>query len=147
MSKQRELEDLYQRLSLLRDEIDRLRREARSWAEKRDAIHEKIRRIKSSIQELRQRRDALNLEVKRLKALREDGLKRRSEIIEEIRRLTEERRRMRGDKPRRSRSSLESQLERIEWRIQTEPLSLEEERRLIDQIRLLESQLEYYRRA
>ncbi len=143
---EQKIEDLYERLRLLRAERERLKEEAQRWADKRNSINEETRNLRSQINSLKQRRDALNEEVKRLKSLREAGLKRRREILEEIRKLRQERARLNAEKPPRSRSYLESEIERIEWKIQTEPLPLDVEKKLIDQVRALEAQMEFYRR-
>jgi phosphoserine phosphatase len=144
---ERRMEDLYERLRLLRDEREKLLKEAEAWADRRDGLHEEIRGLRLRAEELRSRRDELNEEVKRLKTLRQASLERRKGIIEEIRELNRERAKADAGKPRRSRSRLEAEIERIEWRIQTEPLPLDMERKLINQVRTLEAQLELYRRA
>jgi len=143
---ERRIEELYQKLNFLRAEKNDLNKKAKTWAEKRDRIHGEIRNLRSQIQSLREERDALNEEVKRLKSLRNAGLNRRNEILEEIKKLRQERNRREAEKPSRSRSSLESEIERIEWKIQTEPLPLDVERQLIDRIKALEAQMEVYRR-
>ncbi|HIE18846.1 TPA: hypothetical protein EYP75_03880, partial [Candidatus Bathyarchaeota archaeon] len=140
------IEDLYRKLNFLKAERDDLKRKAQMWAERRDRIHGEIRKIRSWVQDLKQRRDLLNEEVKHLKILRKTGLRKRDEILEEIRKLREEKNRIGAEKPPRSRSYLENEIKRIEWKIQTEPLPLDAERELIDQIKILEAQLEVYRR-
>lgn len=140
------IEELYRRLNVLKAERDDLNKKAQTWAERRNRIHEEIRKIRLLIRNLKQRRDSLNKEVKHLKALRKVELERRDEILEEIRELRKERNRIAAGKPPRSQSYLENQIKRIEWKIQTEPLPLDAERKLIDQIKILEAQLEVYRR-
>jgi len=140
------IEELYRRLNVLKAERDDLNKKAQTWAERRNRIHEEIRKIRLLIRDLKQRRDSLNDEVKHLKALRKVELERRDEILEEIRELRKERNRIAAGKPPRSQSYLENEIKRIEWKIQTEPLPLDAERKLIDQIKILEAQLEVYRR-
>jgi len=144
---ERRLEDLYEKLRILRDKKDRLLGEAGKWAGKRDELHGDMRRLRLRAEELRRSRDGLNEDVKRFKALRLDSLKRRKEILDEIRELRKEKAKADAEKPRRSRSSIEAEIEKIEWRIQTESLTLEEEKRLIERVKILEAQLESYRRA
>jgi len=143
---EQKIEELYKKLHLLKARREELNKEAQTWAEKRNRIHEEIRNLRAQIKSLKQTRDEMNEEVKRLKSLREDGLKKRKAIIEEIEKLGKEKARMSAEKPPRSRSHLESEIERIEWKIQTEPLPLNVERALIDQLRDLEIQREFYRR-
>ena len=143
---ERKIEELYQRFYSLKAERDDLNRKAQTWADKRDRLHKEIQELRLQIRDLRQRRDSLNEEVKRLKSLREAELKRRNEIFEEINKLREEKGKINARKPRKSRSYLKGEIERIEWRIQTEPLPLDVEKELIEKIRTLESQMEVYRR-
>jgi len=140
------IEELYRKLHLLRAERDGLNKEAQRWAEKRDHIHEELRDLRSKIRSLKQKRDALNEEVKHLKSLREAILRRKKEILEEISKLRQEKNRIDAEKPSRSRSYLENEIARIEWKIQTEPLPLDVERQLIDQVKALEIQMEFYRK-
>jgi len=144
---ERQIEELYRRVRLLRAERDGLKEKARIWADKRDRLHEEIRDLRLQIHSLRQRRDALNVEVKHLKSLREALLRRRKEILEEIVKLRQEKRRMNAEKPFHSQSYLKKKIERIEWKIQTESLPLDVERELIDQVKALEAQMEFYRKA
>jgi len=144
---EQKVEALYRQLHTLREERDKLNSKAKIWAERRNRTHEEIRNVTSQIRDLRQRRNVLNEEVKKLKVLREATLRKRKEILEEIRRLREERIRMNAERPPRSRSYLEREIQKIEWKIQTEPLPLDMERRLVDQVRALEAQMEFYRRV
>ncbi|MEM3134385.1 MAG: hypothetical protein QW502_01500, partial [Candidatus Bathyarchaeia archaeon] len=47
-------------------------------------------------------------------------------------------------KPSRDEESLKKEIAELDWRIQTTPLSLDEEKRIIERIRTLESQLSFY---
>jgi len=143
---ERKIEDLYQNLQLLKAERERLKKKAQIWADKRDRLHEEIRNLRSQVDSLKQRRDTLNEEVKHLKSLREAGLRKRKEILEEIKKLRQEIIRVNAEKPPRSQSYLEREIERIEWKIQTESLPLDVEKQLIDQVKALEAQMEFYRR-
>ena len=143
---ERRIRELYDRVDQLKAERDELRINAQRWVEKRDGIREEIRKIRLTVRNLKRKRNMLNDEVRQLKVLREADKKRRREIFEKIRRLREERKRVSMKKPRRSRSYLEGEIKKIEWKIQTEPLPLDVEKELVNNIRILESQLGVYRR-
>lgn len=49
-------------------------------------------------------------------------------------------------KPSKSFSNLQKEVEAIEWKIQTTPLSLQEEKRLIDQVKRLEAQISIHKK-
>ncbi|RJS84659.1 hypothetical protein CW706_03480 [Candidatus Bathyarchaeota archaeon] len=140
------IRELYDRIDRLKAERDETKRNAWRWAEKRNGIREEIRRIRLKVRDLKRKRNMINDEVKQLKILMKADRKRRREIIEKIRRLREERKRVSINKPRRSRSHLDREIEKIEWKIQTEPLPLNVEKELISRVKVLESQLEVYRR-
>jgi uncharacterized coiled-coil DUF342 family protein len=75
---------------------------------------------------------------------------RRKQRQEKIEQLKEDRLKVRetlADKPSRSFRSLKDELDKLEWKIQTESHSIEEERRLVGYVKSLETQLETYRRV
>jgi uncharacterized coiled-coil DUF342 family protein len=138
---------LNQELEKLKSERDVLNQEAQRWAGKRDQLHEEIRKVRQEAQSFREKRDELNKEVQLLKAINDERRKQRQDKIEQ---LKEDRLKVReklADKPSRSFRSLKDELDKIEWKIQTEPLSIEEERRLVSRVKSLETQLEVYRRV
>jgi uncharacterized coiled-coil DUF342 family protein len=49
-------------------------------------------------------------------------------------------------KPRKSRSQLDKEIQDIEWKIQTTPLDLQEEKRLVEEVKQLEPQLNIYKK-
>ena len=137
----KEIAELHQRLSQIREEYDKLNSEAKECARKRNSLHKQIRKLRAKAHEFQQKRDTLNKRVQELKTLRDEANKKRREkhaqILEsrkEIQVLTEE-------KPSRRMNDLQTEIEKLEWRIQTTPLTLKEEETLIDQIRSLENQL------
>ncbi len=136
---------LSQELSALKAERDRLEDEADSRAQERNRLHERIKELRLETNGLRERRDDLNSEVQRLKALREQFLRDHHATIEELKRLRREVKEATSRKPSRSQHSLEDEIGKIEWKIQTESLPIDEERRLVGRVKDLETQLEAYR--
>lgn len=136
-----EIEEIYRELAAIKDEEGRLTAEARKLAEKRALAYKKIRELGLEIINLKIERDSLNRRVKDLKALREEKKKKCGETIVQIRDLKQKVKEAELIKPFRGMRDLESEIERIDWIIQTNPLPLEDEKRLVNQVRLLENQL------
>jgi len=140
------IEELTQELYKIKDERDRLNKESLRWAEERNLLHEEIKKLRSEARLFKEKRDALNNEVQSLKILREEDRRKHRENIDQLQKL---RQRMREAiakrEPIRDALSLEREIETIDWKIQTNPLSLDEERELVERVKILENQLEVYR--
>ena len=145
-SLRKKIAELYQQLAPLREEHDKLNSEAKEWAGKRNSLHKQIRKLRAEAHELKQKRDILNDRVQVLKTLREETNKKRREKHAQILKLGEEIRTLTEKKPSRSMDNIQMEIEKLEWRIQTKPLTLKEEEMLIDQIRPLENQLLIYKK-
>jgi len=143
--RKREIAELSRELGTLKAERDRLLAEAHRQAQERNRIHGEMRKLRLEVDTLKEKRDALNRQVRHLKALREEGWRDCRAKIEELKRLRREIKEAVLRKPNRTRESLESDIEKIEWRIQTESPSLKEERELVEQVKDLENELEIYR--
>jgi len=139
-------QELTQKLSVLRDQKNRLDAEAGEWAEKRDELNEQIKTLRAEILELKGERDKLNEKVKELKQQREETKTEIREKIEELRKLNQEVKAFSKKKPSRSFQTLQKEVEGIEWKIQTTPLSLQEEKELVERVKQLETQLNILRK-
>jgi len=133
--------ELHQQLAPLREEHDKLKSEAREWAEKRNSLHRQIKMLRAKGQDLKLERDTLNKRVQELKTLREEAHKSRNEKHARIVKLREELRTITPKRPSSDMASLQTEIQKLEWKIQTTPLALKEEEKLINQIGSLESQL------
>jgi len=138
---EKRIEELNRELYEIDAEQDRLKAEAIEWERKRDSIHKKIGELRLEVKGLKDKRDALNEEVKRLKSLRNEAKGRYREKILRIQDLRQRLREIKAKRPSRSAQDLEMEIKEIDWRIQTNPLPLDEEKRLVEQVRSLESQL------
>lgn len=144
--KTRLINELTEKLRLLEEQKSVSDDEANTLAEKRDKLNERVRNSRSEIQELRSQRDEMNEKVKKLKLQRNDIKARIQEKIEEIKKLGEENRVLAEKKPSRSHHVLEEEVESIDWRIQTTPLTLQEDKELVGRVRQLESQLNIHKK-
>ncbi len=135
------IEDLDGRLASLKEELHRLNLEARRWAEKRNSTRKQIKALRTKVAGVKEKRDELNERVRELKNLREQARAERREKHNQILKIREKLMGMAEKKPIRSMRDVESEIERLEWKIQTTSLPVHEEKMLIDQVRVLENQL------
>ena len=140
-SLEQRIKELDQLLTPLKEEADKLELEAKTWMETRNSLNMAVRKLRDEAVALRERRDSINEAVKDLKRLRAAATLERKEKAVQISELKERLKILLGKKPFQTRESIQEKIESLEWRIQTTSLSVKEEEPLIDQIRVLESQL------
>ncbi len=140
-----EIEELQQKLSALTEEKMRLNNEATEWAEKRNRLNEQITSLRREINGLRDGRDSLNEEVKELKELREETRKTTQEKIVEIRETRQQIEALAEKTPSQSLQTLQKKIGDIDWKIQTTPLELQEEKKLVESVGLLEAQVNIHK--
>ena len=150
MSDQRQkalkIEELTNRLLSFRSQKEKMDAEVDRWAKERDTLNNQFKVIREQIFELKRSRDETNEKVKAQKHLRGEI---RAEIlgkIGEIKKLQQETKALTQKKPARSLQSLQKEVDDIEWKIQTTPLDLKEERELVGRVKELEVQLTVYRK-
>jgi len=134
------IEELNRELNKLKQERDKLNSEARIWAEKRNAIHEQIRALRAEAKNLKEKRDGINQKVKELKGLREQAKSEQKEKRVQISKIKEKMRVVMKKKPSRPMVDIQKDIDSLEWKIQTTSIPVKEEKVLVDQIRILESQ-------
>jgi len=144
--KTQRITELTQKLSGLEEQKNQINAEAAEWAGKRDELNEQFRSLRTEITELKNERDTLNAKVKELKQQREKAKEEICTKIEEIKKSRNEIGVYSKKKPQKSRQILQKELESIEWKIQTTPLSLQEDRELVEKVKQLETQLGIYKK-
>jgi uncharacterized coiled-coil DUF342 family protein len=137
---------LTEQLLELREKEDNLEIEAHGWAEKRDKLNEQTSSLRTDVFELRSQRDKLNSDVKEMKEYRDSTTAKIHEKIEETRRLLEENNILAKKKPSRSHEELKKEVERIDWTIQTTPLTVQKDKELVEQVRKLEVQITVHKK-
>lgn len=135
------VEELSRELVSQKEERDKLNLETREWAKRRNSLHEQIKNMRAEVTSLRERRDALNEKVRGLKSLREQTRAECKEKRVQILKVKEKLRHLMDKKPSRGRQDLENEFESLEWKIQTTPLTIKEEKAVVDQVKLLEAKL------
>lgn len=144
--KTKKIEEMNQKLSALKEQNDRLNFEMKGWIEKRDKLNQQFRDLRSEILKLKGERDKLNEKVKDLKQQRDDARGRSQEIVTEMRELSQKIIELNRGKPSRAYQTLQKDFENIEWKIQTTSLSLQEEKKLVEQVKQLETELKIYKK-
>jgi len=134
------IDELNQKLNALKQERDKYNSEAKVWAEKRNAIHEQIKTLRDEAKHLKEKRDSINQKVKELKALREQARSEQKQKRVQISNVKEKIRVILEKKPSRPLPSIQKEIDSLEWKIQTTSMPVKEEKVLVDQIRILESQ-------
>ncbi len=128
-------------LNDLADERDRLREEEKSILSDMAEIRAKLGKIRPELQELRKTRDGLNETVRALKKSRDelrDSSKKSLVRLRELVKLTHG-----TDEGSRA----EREMAELEWKIQTSTLEKEEEKRLLNKVRLLEAKVGAHRKS
>jgi uncharacterized coiled-coil DUF342 family protein len=144
--KTQKIRELDQKLSTLREQRDKLNAEAREWADERDKLNQQIKNLRAEILEIKNKRDKLNEKVKELKQLREQTKREIHKKIEEIKEINQKIKALNKEKPSKSPQVLKKEFESLEWKIQTTPLSLQEEKELVERVKRLEIQLNIHRK-
>ncbi len=120
--------------------------EAKEHAEKRDKLNEQGRKLRQEIDALEKERDSLNIRVKTLKQHRDEARTKSHPIIEKIREHRQKIIDLKEKAPRRSRAQVQKELEDIEWKIQTTSMDMQEEKKLMVDVKQLEIQLNAHKK-
>jgi uncharacterized coiled-coil DUF342 family protein len=144
--KTNELAMLTQQIASLREQIDKANAETKTPIERRDRLNEKFKKLRQEINELQSTRDNLNAKVKTLKQQRDGARTKIKAYIEEVKAHNQKIAELKEKPPRTSRQELQKEFDDIEWKIQTTPLDIKEEKRLIENVRQLETQLNIYKK-
>ncbi len=141
-------EELVNTITALRDEIKRLKEQrylliadVKKLRVERARLIERAKTLREYLASLRSKKNELVEEIRDLRQKRKELFTRIDSILDEL----EETKRVAsqvGPYARRSISSIMKRIEELEWKQQTSILSLEEERRIIEEISRLEAILE-----
>jgi len=134
------IEELNRVLTALKQERDKLNSEAKTWVEKRNTVHEHIQTLKTEAKQLREKRDEINQKVKELKTLRDQARSEQKEKRAHILKVKEKMQAVMGKRPSRPMTDIQKEIESLDWKIQTTPMPVQEEKFIVDQIRILESE-------
>lgn len=134
------------RLSALEQQLSAAKNEERKLIEKRNRLNDDFKRSRQEAQTLREERDRLNEKVQTLKILRGETHSKIGAMIEELKKINDKISELKKKAPKRKHNDLQQEVDEIEWKIQTTSLEITEEKRLIGEVKQLETQLQAYRR-
>lgn len=144
--KKSELERISEQLSSLRESVNKVTANTKGYAEKRDKLNIELKNLRQEIEELRNQRDSMNQKVKILKQNRDDKNTKIKILIQEMQLHMPKIAELKKKISRKNRAELQAEFDKIEWKIQTTPLKMQEEKRLIDRVKQLETQLNIYKK-
>ncbi|HSV49344.1 MAG TPA: hypothetical protein VLH35_03430, partial [Candidatus Acidoferrales bacterium] len=135
-------------------QIDKLKQQTvennaqiKKFIEKRDALHEKVRKTRDEVNQIKTERDALNEKVKQLKLQRDAVRVNVAPIMAEINALDEKIETLKKGLPRINYRETKKELEELEFKIATTTVDIQEEKRLVDQVKQLEIQLSGFKKV
>jgi uncharacterized coiled-coil DUF342 family protein len=140
------INELDHELTPLKEQRDKLENEARLWLEKRDNIREQIQQLYAEIISLKKQRDEINQKVKDLKIIRDQLV---SDRKEKLNRVIEFKQKVASIKQNSAGTvrAIQKEIENLDWKIQTNSLSMPEEKRIVKQIAELEERLASYKQV
>lgn len=145
-TKPSQIANINQQIDALRKQITEANAQIKKDIEKRDALHEKVKKTREEVNQLKTERDALNEKVKLLKQQRDAIRTQVTPIMEEIKVIDVKIDALKKNLPRISQRELQEEHDAIEWKISTTSLDLQEEKRLIEQVKAIEIQMSGYKK-
>ena len=132
------IEDINQQIEKLREQANTANAQITKYIEQRNQLNDQVKKTHQEINELKTERDSINEKVKLLKQQRDEIRAKTTPIIEQINAIKEKIAELKKKVPRERQQDLQEELEAIEWKIQTTSLDLQEEKRLIENVKELE---------
>ena len=140
------IEDINQQIEKLREQTRTADVQIQKDIEQRNQLNDQVKKTREEINELKAERDSINEKVKLLKQQRDAIRVKADPFTEEIKVRMEKIAELKKKVPRESQQSLREELDAIEWKIQTTSLDLQEEKRLIEDVKQLETLLSSYKK-
>ena len=127
-------------ISKLRDSLNELDRQKESWFKKKEEFSKEIRDAIQKAKDNKAKKDSLTQEVKSLKPKRDDANKETSSKSGELEKLKKEKTALAKSLGiRDSPSKIRQQIEKIEFKIETEAISFDKEQQLMKKIKELKN--------
>jgi len=130
----------------IKKQIGEANNQIKKFVEKRNQLHEQVRKTRDEINQIKTERDTLNERVKLLKEQRNLIRAKMTPFMDEIAVIDAKIAELRKNVPRVSQHELQENLDAVEWRISTTSLDLQEEKRLVGEVKELEMQLKGYKK-
>lgn len=144
--KSKQIDELRSQIAVLKDQVNKADGEAKKLVERRDQLNGQVAKIELEIRDIKKQRDIINKKVHTLKLQRDRVRVKIKPIIDEVQAINEKKAELKKRVPHIRQKDIQKEIDKIDWKIQTETLDLQEEKRLIGEIKLLETQLSGYRK-
>lgn len=138
------LKDLRVQINSVKKELNKLNREKETWFKKRSTVNKKITELIGGVKGSKDERNELTGKVKDLKEERDTLNKEISEKVTKLKELKEKTGDApvgRGSRDRKDPVQIKKQIEKIDYTIQTEPMSFKKEQQLMGQLKTLKKEL------
>jgi len=142
----KEIKEIDHELILIREKVSLQNENIRAFVEKRNKLNMKFDELRQEIRQKKIERDKLNDKVKILKEKRSNlhfEIKKKVEAIKKYRKKIDV---IKGKLFRRNGQDLIKEFEKLEWKIQTTTLKLDEERELVEKVKILGTQISKYKK-
>jgi len=144
--KSKQIDELRSQIAVLKDQVNKADIESKKLVEKRDQLNVQTTKINTEIRDIKKERDEVNKKVHALKLQRDKVRVKIKPIMDEIQVINDKKEELKKKMPHIRQKDIQKEIDKIDWKIQTETLDLQEEKRLIGEIKLLETQLVGYRK-
>ena len=142
----KEIKQIEDNISSINESKETLKEEAKKFLDERNNLAKQSKNMKDEVSDLKNNRNALNQEVRKLKLKREKLRKKESENRDRVHPILNSLTKSKLKIPRNV-LGLKAERDKLEWIMQTNPLSRKKEQQLIEQIRNVEKKLVEYDRV
>ncbi len=130
----------------MREEVSKANLQIKTCIDRRDELNEQVKKTRIEVDALKAERDGINERVKLLKQQRDTLRVQSQPIIEQINAIKEKIAELKKTLPRVSQRELQEEHDAIEFKIATTSLDLQEEKRLIEDVKQVEIQMSGYKK-
>lgn len=139
-------QEITQQLQKLREDANSAHLQIQNCVDRRNQLNEEVKKARDEIAGLKAERDDINEKVKVLKGQRNAIRSQSDPLTEQIEAARTKILDLKKNLPRESKRELQEEHDAIEWKISTTSLDLQEEKRLIENVKQLEIMLSGYKK-
>jgi uncharacterized coiled-coil DUF342 family protein len=136
----------HQQIAKLKEQLNNIEIASKKNIELRDQLNEQVKKSWLEIQAMKTERDSINEKVKLLKEQRDATRVKTGELVEKIKEVDTKIEGLRTKAPHANPKALKEELEALEWKIQTSTLDMQEEKRLVENVKKLEIKLSGFKK-
>ncbi|MEM2273528.1 MAG: hypothetical protein QXX56_04845 [Candidatus Bathyarchaeia archaeon] len=134
-----------QEMLSVKNEIERVLSEIYRLEDRRKKLFLKMKELKAESMACKSRLNVLREEIRGLNEALSDLKREKDEKIAHLKEIRGKIKEYSKTRPKKREEDLEAEISSLDWRIQTSPLPLDEEKKIITRIKSLEEQLYFYR--